>query len=82
MRLAVTDLYQAHWTDHIHQEWINALIKTNQYSLEKLEKVKYLMDVHVRDAKVTGKEPLLRTHLKQHQSYCRFCKNNNYHKLV
>lgn len=59
MRLAVMDLYQAHWTDHIHQEWINALLKTNQYSFEKLEKVKHLMDVHVRDAKVTGYEDLI-----------------------
>lgn len=59
MRLAVTDLYQAHWTDDIHQEWINALLKTNQYPFEKLKKVKQLMDAHVRDAKVTGYEDLI-----------------------
>ena len=59
MRLAVTDLYQAHWTDHIHQEWINALLKTGQYQREQLEKIKYLMDIHVRDAMVTGYEDLI-----------------------
>ncbi len=23
MRLALTDLFKAHWTDEIHKEWIN-----------------------------------------------------------
>ena len=34
MRLAVTDLFQAHWTDHIHGEWINALLRAKKHSPE------------------------------------------------
>ena len=27
MRLALTDLFKARWTDTIHEEWINALLR-------------------------------------------------------
>ncbi|SEH04915.1 hypothetical protein [Candidatus Venteria ishoeyi] len=53
MRLALTDLFRAHWTDQIYQEWINALLRTGKHPPEQLENVKNLMDTHVRDAKVT-----------------------------
>ncbi len=59
MRLALTDLFQAHWTDQIHEEWINALLRSGKYQREVLEKVKTLMDSHVKDAKVTGYEDLI-----------------------
>lgn len=59
MRLALTDLFKAHWTDDIHQEWIDALLRENKFSRKKLERVRDLMDVHVRDAKVTGYEGLI-----------------------
>lgn len=59
MRLALLDLFQARWTDQIHEEWINALLREGKHDREKLEKVKELMDSHVRDAKVTGYEPLI-----------------------
>jgi len=61
MRLALTDLFQAHWTDKIHEEWINALLRRGKYTREVLEKVKLLMDSHVHDAKVTAYEDLIDT---------------------
>lgn len=61
MRLALSDLFKAYWTDLIHQEWIEAVLRTGKYSREKLERVRDLMDSHVRDAKVTGYESLIET---------------------
>lgn len=59
MRLAVTDLFKARWTDKIHDEWISNLSKNNDIPIEKLERVKELMDKNVRDAKVEGFEYLI-----------------------
>lgn len=62
MHLAVTDLFQARWTDQIHEEWINALLsKRKDLNRGKLEQVKELMDDNVRDAKVTDYEPLIKS---------------------
>ena len=61
MRLAMTDLFKAHWTDHIHDEWTNALSRGNKSKPEMLKRVRTLMDAHVKDAKVTGYEPLIKT---------------------
>lgn len=36
MQLALTDLFQARWTDDIHNEWISALDRQNKYHLEDL----------------------------------------------
>jgi predicted nucleic acid-binding protein len=59
MRLAHTGLFKAYWTDQIHEEWINALLRDGKFSREKLEAVRDLMDRHVTDAKVTGYESLI-----------------------
>lgn len=59
MRLALTDLFKAHWTDQIHDEWINALLRENKHTREILERTRDLMDRHVRDAKVYGYESLI-----------------------
>ena len=59
MRLALTDLFKAHWTDMIHAEWINALLRQNKHSKETLERTRDLMDKHVRDAKVFNFESLI-----------------------
>lgn len=61
MRLALTDLFKAQWTDDIHEEWINALLRRDQYKREDLERVRDLMDAHVRDAKVVGYQDLIDT---------------------
>src|SRR5699024_9795204 len=57
--LALTDLFKARWTDQIHDEWINALLRHGKYTKEKLEHVRALMDKHVADAKVTCYEGLI-----------------------
>lgn len=59
LRLAVADLFKAHWTEQIHQEWIGALVRDGKHQRDKLEQVRTLMDAHVRDALVTGYEPLI-----------------------
>ena len=59
MRLALTDLFKAHWTDKIHDEWINALLRQGKHSKEVLERTRVLMDSHVRDAKVSNYESLI-----------------------
>lgn len=61
MHLALTDLFKARWTDRIHEEWINALVVTQGRDRKVLEKVRNLMDAHVRDAKVSGYEYLIDT---------------------
>ncbi len=59
MRLALTDLFKARWTDKIHDEWINALLRQGKFDEAKLHKVRELMDQHVRDAKVTDYEHII-----------------------
>ncbi len=61
MRLALTDLFHARWTDAIHEEWIEALLRQGKFDREKLEQVRDLMDANVRDAKVEGYEGLIDT---------------------
>ncbi|MEO8001807.1 MAG: PIN domain-containing protein [Arenimonas sp.] len=59
MRLGATDLFKAHWTDKIHEEWMRNLSAKSEIKLETLEKVRELMDKHVPDAKVIGYEELI-----------------------
>ncbi len=59
LRLALTDLFKARWTDDIHAEWMGALLREGKITKEKLIEVRDLMDAHVRDAKVTGYESLI-----------------------
>ena len=59
MHLALTDLFKARWTDEIHAEWINALLRREQYDRKILERTRDLMDLSVRDAKVIGYEWLI-----------------------
>ena len=61
MQLALTDLFKARWTDQIHQEWIYNLSVNSDIPIEKLNRVKALMDDNVRDAKVEGYEYLIDT---------------------
>ena len=59
MQLALTDLFKARWTDQIHEEWIEALLRRNKYDRKILERTRDLMDTSVRDAKVSGYEELI-----------------------
>ena len=59
MSLAAERIFKAHWSDQIHDEWIRNLHANSGHSLEKLQKIRALMDLHVDDALVTGYEPLI-----------------------
>jgi len=60
MRLAMTDLYRARWTDQIHDEWIrNVLANRPDLTAEQLDRTRELMNAHVRDCLVTGYESLI-----------------------
>ena len=60
MRLARTGLFQAKWTDAIHEEWIRALqMNRPDLPLANHERVRRLMDAALPDALVTGYEDLI-----------------------
>lgn len=60
MRLSMTGLFKAHWTEKIHEEWINALVKSKPHiKKESLLRVKTLMDEHNTDALISHYENLI-----------------------
>jgi predicted nucleic acid-binding protein len=60
MELALTDLFRARWTEDIHQEWIRSLLKNrSDLSESQLLRTRDFMNANVRDALVTGYEPLI-----------------------
>lgn len=66
MRLAMTGLFKAHWTDQIHDEWINGLKREKDEEGNQripdhvLLRTRELMDAHVYDAKVENYEHLMK----------------------
>jgi len=54
VRLALTDLFQAKWTDEIHDEWIGNLSRNEGIPVEQLTRTRRLMDGAVLDCLVTG----------------------------
>jgi predicted nucleic acid-binding protein len=62
MQLALSDLFQARWTNLIHDEWTRNVLK-NQPDMNpaKLEHVRTLMNNAVADSLVTGFETLIPT---------------------
>jgi predicted nucleic acid-binding protein len=64
MRLAVHRLIRARWTDTIHDEWIEAVLRNRpDLSRERLRRTRELMDLHAEDSLVTGYEHRMK-HLK------------------
>ena len=62
MQLALADLFQARWTDEIHDEWTrNVLADRPDITPASLARCRRLMDEHVPDCLVTGYEPLIPT---------------------
>lgn len=60
MYLAVADLFRARWTDGIHEEWMRSV--RNDYpdmTQAQVERIRDLMNAHVRDCVVTGYEWLI-----------------------
>jgi hypothetical protein len=59
MRVAVADLCRAKWIEQIHREWMpNVLEDYAQITQAQVERIRQLMDTHVRDSLVTGYESL------------------------
>jgi predicted nucleic acid-binding protein len=62
MQLAVTGLFKVKWSEDIHREWIEALLRNEpQRQRQALERTRELMNRAVRDCLVTGYEPLIAT---------------------
>ncbi|MEA5537346.1 PIN domain-containing protein [Crocosphaera sp. XPORK-15E] len=62
MWLALSGLFQAKWTEKIHQEWISNVLKNRpDLTLAQLNRTKDLMNRHVRDALVNNYEYLIPT---------------------
>ena len=60
MQLAMSDLYRAHWTNDIHEEWIRNVLENRQdLSIDQLTRTRELMDTSVRDCLVEGYENLI-----------------------
>ncbi len=60
MYLALTGLIRARWTDAIHEEWMRNVVRDYpDITREKAERVRDLMNAHVRDCLVTGYEDLI-----------------------
>ena len=60
MRVALTDLFRARWSDRIHDEWIgNVLRRRPDLTRDQLQRTRELMNAHVRDSIVTGYEDLI-----------------------
>ncbi|MAI37097.1 MAG: PIN domain-containing protein [Alteromonadaceae bacterium TMED7] len=59
MRLAVSDIFAARWTERIHDEWMRNVLKNRQdLAREQLERTRNLMNSHVRDCLVEDFEQL------------------------
>jgi PIN domain len=62
MYLALTDLFRAKWTDAIHLEWMRNVRKDYpDVTQAQVERIRDLMNAHVRDCLVTGYEDLIET---------------------
>jgi len=60
LRLALTDLFRARWTDRIHDEWIGGVLKQRQdLSRAQLERTRGLMNQVVPDCLVIAYESLI-----------------------
>lgn len=60
LRLAMTDLFRARWTDHIHDEWMRSVLKNRKdLTAGQLERTRQLMDLAVPDCLVTDYEDLI-----------------------
>lgn len=57
--LATTELYQAKWSEQIHDEWIRNVLKDRPELADVLPRTRSLMDAAVPDCLVTGFEGLI-----------------------
>lgn len=56
LRVAHTDLFKARWSAQIHDEWINALLRTRPELQARLQRTRELIDQSVPNCLVKGYE--------------------------
>jgi predicted nucleic acid-binding protein len=57
MRLTLNGLFQARWSQHVHEEWIRAVLRDRpDIPAERLHAVRDAMNEHAEDSVVTGYE--------------------------
>ncbi len=57
LRLALTDLFRARWTERIHEEWTRSVLKDRpDLSAPQIQRTRELMNLAVPDCLVTGFE--------------------------
>ncbi len=62
MWLALSNLFQAKWTEKIHQEWMQNVLKNRpDLTFSQLNRTRELMNENIDDALVTGYEYLIPT---------------------
>jgi predicted nucleic acid-binding protein len=60
MRLAMTGLFRARWSEGVHKEWMTRLLANRpDLTPDKLQRTRALMDKHAEYALVTGYEDLI-----------------------
>jgi len=60
LELAITDLFRAKWSSHIHEEWIRAVLEDRpDLTAAQLRRTRDLMDLHARDCLVEDFEELI-----------------------
>lgn len=60
LQLALSDLYRAHWSSDIHDEWIRNLLNNRKdLTIEQLTRTRKLMDTSVRDCLVEDYQDLI-----------------------
>ena len=60
LRLAMTELFRARWTDRIHEEWMRSVLNHREdLSAEQLDRTRQLMDRAVPDCLVTDYDDLI-----------------------
>jgi predicted nucleic acid-binding protein len=61
MRLAMTELFRARWSEAIHEEWIRSVLRQRPELAAQLARTRELMDAHVMDSLITEYEHLIET---------------------
>jgi predicted nucleic acid-binding protein len=57
LRIACSDLFKARWTEQIHDEWINALLRERPELKDKLKRTRELINRSVPDCLVSHYQP-------------------------
>lgn len=60
LQLTLTDLFRAKWSDDIHREWIDSLLKNEPHrERAALERTRDLMNANIRDCLITDYDRLI-----------------------